>query len=145
MPKTPRDDSAVEATDGPTATPEELARAIAEQSPRRPGSDVPQSLDEVLAKANEPPEEPPAKRGDAVAQARAAAEAKRVPTAADLVVKELPPGYREHVEYQTATGKWAAGYTPRGETEAIYLGDDFRSKDEAVRAVRNDAANKAAF
>lgn len=58
---------------------------------------------------------------------------------------KLPNGYREHINYQESTGLWAAGYTPRGQTDAEYLGADFETFDDAQRAVRTDAKNHAAF
>lgn len=48
---------------------------------------------------------------------------------------ELPEGWREHIANQ-GNGKWAAGFTPVGQTEAEFIGDDFNSEDEARTAVR---------
>lgn len=141
-------DPAVSASDGPTATPEELARAIAEQDPtRRLGAPESSPAPAEPTGALPEPASPPAgatEPVDEVEKMRTNTKTK-VATAADLVVKDLPRGYTELVEWQPRTGTWAAGYVRRNESEAVYLGDDFRSEEEARRAVRNEASNDDAF
>lgn len=121
-------------------------------------------LDKILEKANKPSGDLPfdasvpdpqapvigsAPHIELPADVKADAGLDKTPSAAKAdatpELPKLPNGYREHINYQESTGLWAAGYTPRGQTDAEYLGDQFETFDDAQRAVRTDAKNHAAF
>lgn len=161
MPKQPANDPGVEAVDGPTLEGEALKAAMKTQGNVQPFN--PDGRNPVAPSGSDavPPPEVPALSSDQVpppdirstpptgasepARKRAVQHGDADRSVESLVVKDLPRGYREHIEFQPRTGCYAAGYTRRAETEAVFLGDDFRSEEEARRAVRNEASNDDAF